>query len=122
MIRNLPIRTKLFAILIAPLIALTILASVGIGTSLARKVQAEQLADEAAVAVTLSQLVYELQQERDLSAGWVAGNGSIDRSNVVAQREAVDKALASFRSDVQGLEVHESRFHDRLAVILPELS
>jgi HAMP domain-containing protein len=121
MIRNLPIRTKLFAILIAPLIALTILASVGIGTSLARKVQAEQLADEAAVAVTLSQLVYELQQERDLSAGWVAGNGSVDNSNVVAQREAVDKALASFRSDVQGLEVHESRFQDRLAVILPEL-
>jgi HAMP domain-containing protein len=122
MIRNLPIRTKLFAILIAPLIALTILASVGIGTSLARKVQAEQLADEAAVAVTLSQLVYELQQERDLSAGWVAGNGAVDKSNVVAQREAVDKALASFRRDVQGLEVHESRFHDRLAVILPELS
>jgi HAMP domain-containing protein len=121
MIRNLPIRTKLFAILIAPLIALTILASVGIGTSLARKVQAEQLADEAAVAVTLSQLVYELQQERDLSAGWVAGNGSVDESNLVAQREAVDKALASFRSDVQGLEVHESRFHDRLAAILPEL-
>jgi HAMP domain-containing protein len=123
MIRNLPIRTKLFAILIAPLIALTILASVGIGTSLARKVQAEQLADEAAVAVTLSQLVYELQQERDLSAGLVAGNGSVDRSNVVAQREVVDKALAPFRSDVQGLEVHEeSRFHDRLAAILPELS
>jgi HAMP domain-containing protein len=122
MIRNLPIRTKLFAILIAPLIALTILASVGIGTSLARKVQAEQLADEAAVAVTLSQLVYELQQERDLSAGWVAGNGAVDRSNVVAQREAVDKTLASFRRDVQGLEVHESRFHDRLAAILPELS
>jgi HAMP domain-containing protein len=122
MIRNLPIRTKLFAILIAPLIALTILASVGIGTSLARKVQAEQLADEAAVAVTLSQLVYELQQERDLSAGWVAGNGAVDKSNVVAQREAVDKALASFRSDVQGLEVDESRFHDKLAIVLPELS
>jgi len=122
MIRNLPIRTKLFAILIAPLIALTILASVGIGTSLARKVQAEQLADEAAVAVTLSQLVYELQQERDMSAGWAAGNGAVDKSNLVAQRELVDKALASFRRDVQSLEVHESRFHDRLALILPELS
>jgi HAMP domain-containing protein len=122
MIRNLPIRTKLFAILIAPLIALTILASVGIGTSLARKVQAEHLAEEAAVAVGLSQLVHELQQERDLSAGWVAGNGAVEKSGVVAQRVAVDKALASFRSGVEGLEVHESLFHDKLALILPELS
>ena len=122
MIRNLPIRTKLFAILIAPLIALTILASVGIGTSLARKVQAEHLADEAAVAVSLSQLIHELQGERDVSAGWVAGNGAVEKSGVVAQREAVDKALASFRRGVQGLEVHESRFHDRLALVLPELS
>jgi HAMP domain-containing protein len=122
MIRNLPIRTKLFAILIAPLIALTILASVGIGTSLARKVEAERLADEAAVAIDLSQLVHELQQERDLSAGWVAGNGAVSKSGVVAQRKVVDKALTSFRNGVQGLEVHESPFHDRLALILPELS
>jgi HAMP domain-containing protein len=122
MIRNLPIRTKLFAILIAPLIALTILASVGIGTSLARKVEAEHLADEAAVTIRLSQLVDELQQERDLSAGWVAGNGSVEKSGVVAQRKVVDKALASFRNSVQGLGVHESPFHDRLALILPELS
>jgi signal transduction histidine kinase len=122
MIRNLPIRTKLFAILIAPLIALTILASVGIGTSLARKVQAEHLADEAAVAVSLSQLVHELQGERDVSAGWVAGNGAVEKSGVIAQRVAVDKALASFRRGVQGLDVHESRFHDTLALVLPELS
>jgi HAMP domain-containing protein len=121
MIRNLPIRTKLFAILIAPLIALTILASIGIGTSLARKVQAEQLADEAAVAVSLSRLVNQLQQERDLSTGWVAGNGSIAKSDVAAQREAVDKALASFRGTIKGLEqVDDSRFQDRLAIALPE--
>jgi HAMP domain-containing protein len=104
------------------LIALTILASVGIGTSLARKVEAEHLADEAAVAVNLSQLVQDLQLERDLSAGWVAGNGTVEKSGVVAQREAVDKALASFRSAVQGLEVQESPFYDRLALVLPDLS
>ena len=122
MIRNLPIRTKLFAILIAPLIALTILASVGIGTSLAGKVQAEQLADEAAVAVSLSRLVHELQQERDLSAGLVAGNGAVEKNAVVAQRETVDKALASFRTTVQGLEASESQFQDRVAAVLSELS
>jgi Nitrate and nitrite sensing/HAMP domain len=121
MIRNLPIRTKLFAILVAPLIALTILASIGIGTSLAREVQAEHLADEAGVAVSLSQLVHELQQERNLTAGVVAGNGSVGERDVVAQRKAVDKALASFRSRVEGVEVHESPFHDRVAVVLSQL-
>jgi hypothetical protein len=121
MIRNLPIRTKLFAILIAPLVALTILASVGIGTSLARNVQAEHLTEEATVAVNLAQLVHELQQERDLSAGWVAGNSTVGRADVVAQRAAVDKALASIRKDVEGLEVQESPFHDAVALALPEL-
>jgi hypothetical protein len=122
MIRNMPIRTKLFAILIAPLIALTILASVGIGTSLARKVQGEHLTEEATLAVNLAQLVHELQQERDLSAGWVAGDGKVGKGAVVAQREAVDKAVASFRRSAQRLEVHESPFHDMVAVILAELS
>jgi signal transduction histidine kinase len=123
MIRNLPIRTKLFAILVAPLVALTILASIGIGTSLARKVQAEQLTEEATFAVNLAQLVHELQQERDLSAGWVAGRGDVGRQDaVIDQRKAVDKVLASIRKDVKRLEVKESPVQDTIALALPELN
>ena len=73
MIRNLPIRSKLIGLLIAPLLALTLLTSLGIGANLATKVEAQHLRQEIAVATTLSRLVHELQDERDLTAGWVAG-------------------------------------------------
>ena len=72
MIRNLSVRSKLIGILIAPLLALTLLTSLGIGANLAVKVEAERLGQEAAYAKSLSRLVHELQAERDLSAGWVA--------------------------------------------------
>jgi len=57
MIRNLPIRSKLIGILITPLLALTLLTSLGIGANLATKVQAERLRQQAAFAITLSRLL-----------------------------------------------------------------
>jgi Nitrate and nitrite sensing/HAMP domain len=122
MIRDMPIRTKLFAILITPLIAMTILASVGIGTSLARNVQAERLTVEATFAVNLAQLVHELQRERDLSAAWVAGNSAAKPDALGDQRAVVNKTLASFRKNAQGLEAQESPFDDKVALALRELN
>ena len=69
MIRNMQIRSKLIAVLVIPLVALTVLAALGIGANVARGVQADRVNDQTAFAVSLSTLVHELQ--RDLSAGWV---------------------------------------------------
>ena len=74
MIRNMQIRSKLIAILLTPLIALTVLAFLGIGSSIGRGVQADRVAQETTFAVNLSQLVHELQRERDRSVGWVASD------------------------------------------------
>ena len=80
MIRNLSVRSKLIGILIAPLLALTLLTSLGIGANLAVKVEAEHLRQEAAFTKNLSRLVHELQAERDLSAGWVSGDRASEPS------------------------------------------
>ena len=124
MIRNMQIRSKLIAVLVTPLVALTVLAALGIGANVARGVQADRVSDEAAFAVNLSTLVHELQRERDLSAGWVGSGRDAGYGGVVAQRVRVNQALASFRQDVQGLgsEREGSAFRDRVDTAVAELS
>jgi HAMP domain-containing protein len=112
MIRNLPIRSKLIGLLIAPLLALTLLTSLGIGANLATKVEAQHLRQEVAVATTLSRLVQELQDERDLTAGWVAGGrAAADLRDLDDQQTRVNRALEAFGKDAQTLEDDSSPFY-----------
>jgi HAMP domain-containing protein len=119
MIRNLPIRSKLIGILITPLLALTLLTSLGIGANLATKVQAEHLRQEAAFAITLSRLVHELQDERDLTAGWVSGGRADDgRRDLDDQQARVNRALEAARKEAQGLEDDGSSFYGKVQTAL----
>jgi signal transduction histidine kinase len=122
MIRNMQIRSKLIAILLTPLIALTVLAFLGIGRNVSRGVQADRIAQETAFAVNLSQLVHELQRERDLSAGWVASDTGY--GGVVAQRVAVRGALTDFRNDAAalGFEGEDSPFREHVQLAVGELA
>jgi HAMP domain-containing protein len=112
MIRNLPIRSKLIGLLIAPLLALTLLTSLGIGANLATKVEAQHLRQEIAVANTLARLVRDLQDERDLTAGWVAGGrAAADLRDLDDQQTRVNRALEAFGKDTQTLEDDSSPFY-----------
>jgi hypothetical protein len=121
MIRNLPIRTKLIAILIAPLLALTVLASIGIGENVGRSKDAEQVQAETALVGALAGLVHQLQQERDLSAGWVAGNRAIGDGELAAQQAATNKALDAFRHDAKALRQEDSSFQAKIRAALGKL-
>jgi hypothetical protein len=90
-------------VLVVPLVALTVLAAIGIGSNVSRGVQADRVNDQTAFAVSLSTLVHELQRERDLSAGWVGSGRDAGYGGVVAQRVAVNQALDTFRRDVRNL-------------------
>jgi HAMP domain-containing protein len=122
MIRNMSIRSKLIAILVTPLIALTVLAFLGIGSNVTRGVQADRVDRQTAFAVNLSQLVHELQRERDLSAAWVASDRGY--GEVVAQRVAVNQALTDFRRDADALDVggEDSRFREHVDIALRSLA
>ena len=114
MIRNMQIRSKLIAVLVIPLVALTVLAALGIGANVARGVQADRVNDQTAFAVSLSTLVHELQRERDLSAGWVGSGRDAGYGGVVTQRVAVNQALQTFRKDAQNLGDEGSAFSQRV--------
>jgi signal transduction histidine kinase len=104
MIRNMQIRSKLIAVLVIPLVGLTVMAAIGIAASVSRGVQADRVNDQAVFAVSLSKLVHELQRERDLSAGWVGGGRDAGYGGVVSQRVLVNEALQTFRNDVENLD------------------
>jgi hypothetical protein len=122
MIRNMQIRSKLIAVLVIPLVALTVLAALGIGANVARGVQADRVNDQTAFAVSLSTLVHELQRERDLSAGWVGSGRDAGYGGVVAQQVAVDQALRTFRRDVENLGNEGSAFRERVDEAVSELN
>jgi hypothetical protein len=122
MIRNMQIRSKLIAVLVIPLVALTVLAALGIGANVSRGVQADRVNDQTAFAVSLSTLVHELQRERDLSAGWVGSGRDAGYGGVVAQQMAVDQALGTFRRDVENLGNEGSAFRQRVDEAVSELN
>jgi Nitrate and nitrite sensing/HAMP domain len=121
MIRNMQIRSKLIAVLVIPLVALTVLAALGIAANVSRGVQADRVNDQTAFAVSLSTLVHELQRERDLSAGWVGSGRDAGYGGVVAQQAAVDQALRTFRRDVENLGNEGSAFRQRVDEAVSEL-
>jgi HAMP domain-containing protein len=115
MIRNLPIRSKLIGLLIVPVLALTLLTSLGIGANLAVKVEAQQLRQEIAVANSLSRLVHALQDERDLSAGWVAGGRAVNGLRDLDDQQArVNRAVEAFRKDAETLEDDSTPFYSNV--------
>jgi hypothetical protein len=107
MIRNMQIRSKLIAVLVIPLVALTVLAAIGIGVNVARGVQADRVNDQTTFAISLSALVHELQKERDLSAGWVGSGRDAGYGGVVVQQAAVNQALQTFRRDAASLGIDD---------------
>ena len=103
MIRNMQIRSKLIAVLLLPLVALAVLAAIGIRANVARGVQADRVNDQTAFAISVSSLVHQLQRERDLSAAWVGTGHDAGWGGVVAQRVAVNEALRALRRDAANL-------------------
>jgi hypothetical protein len=114
MIRNMQIRSKLIAVLLIPLLALAVLATIGIRANVSRGIQADQVNDQTAFAISASSLVHQLQRERDLSAAWVGTGRDAGYNAVVTQRVAVNEALQAFRREAAGLEDDDSLFGRRV--------
>jgi signal transduction histidine kinase len=102
--RNLQIRSKLVAILVLPLLALTVLATSQVLTSVSRRVEADRLNRATQVASGLTALVDALQRERASSSGYVASGKRADPGTMAADRALADTALQSFRRSVRALD------------------
>jgi len=104
MFQNVSIRSKLIAILVGPLLALTILASVGIGTNLAESVKANRVNQLSLFAGKLTSLVHELQKERSLSWSYTGSRRTNGSEPLGQQRVATDKAVEVYKGAVAGLD------------------
>ncbi|MGW7248140.1 nitrate- and nitrite sensing domain-containing protein [Streptomyces decoyicus] len=105
-LRNWRISTRLVSLLALPVVAATTLGGMRIGTSLENIDQLDKMQLLTEMTRQATELADALQVERDKSAGPLAGSGnSKDDANVVAPREATDRAKLSFNQatgDIQG--------------------
>ncbi len=104
MFQNLQIRSKLVAILILPLLAVTVFASSQVRASVSRRVDADRLNRAAQLASGLTALADALQRERAVTGGYVAGGKRTGHDAMIAGRVQTDTALRSFRHGVRALD------------------
>ncbi|MFI0262856.1 nitrate- and nitrite sensing domain-containing protein [Streptomyces sp. NPDC017056] len=103
--RNWRISTRLVSLLALPVIAATTLGGMRISNSLENMDQLDKMQLLTEMTRQATELADALQIERDKSAGPIAGSGNVkDDANVVAPREATDRAKQAFNKatgDVQ---------------------
>jgi signal transduction histidine kinase len=111
MLRNARIRSKVIAILTLPLLGLMVLAAFGIGATVARGRQANQVNDLSRLAVGVTVVVHELEGERTLSSIYVAAQGATPAPSdgMIAQRLVVDQTVRSLRQYVGVLDTSHLR-------------
>ncbi|MFG2893024.1 nitrate- and nitrite sensing domain-containing protein [Streptomyces sp. NPDC048248] len=105
-LRNWRISTRLVSLLALPVVAATTLGGMRITSSLENIDQLDKMQLLTEMTRQATELADALQVERDKSAGPLAGSGNTkDDANVVAPREATDRAKISFNQatgDIQG--------------------
>jgi HAMP domain-containing protein len=104
LLANLPVRTKLIAVLALPVVV--ILLIVGAQLSSGRTVSASmsRLDDITRVSTSGLGLVNELQTERDFAVGTVAGQSGTAETQLRTARDKVDQTLGGFRAEVATLD------------------
>src|SRR6266536_5138056 len=104
MLQNLPVRSKLVAILALPVLVMMLLVVTRVAGNVGDSRRLDRLAAVTTVSNDALALVNELQRERDMSVGYVAGSDVIDKTGLVGQRGKVDAAMRAFQADVARLD------------------
>src|SRR6266540_2146818 len=117
MFRNLQIRSKLGAILVLPLVALIVFASLQVGSSISRRAEANRTNLLTGLANRLTALTDSLQQERATSTGYVASGKGRFRPEMMQSRAKADRNAASLRDGLVDLDVsdYSARLRDDIA-------
>jgi hypothetical protein len=101
-LRNWPVRSKLIAVLAIPALVLLVLASVNVKASLNDAQSLRTGGELAGLERSSTELVHELQLERDLTAGAIARGRAGNLGTLTTQRGTVDQAATAFSAAVAG--------------------
>ncbi|MGP8298890.1 nitrate- and nitrite sensing domain-containing protein [Streptomyces inhibens] len=125
-LRNWRISTRLVSLLALPVVAATTLGGMRIATSLENIDQLDKMQLLTEMTRQATELADALQVERDKSAGPLAGTGNVkDDANVVAPREATDRARLSFNQatdDIRGQDATMTGIHSTVLEITRQLN
>ena len=108
MLQNLPVRTKLMAILALPVLVMALLIVARVGGNVADSQRLDRLADITRVSNAAHALIHDLQRERDLSTAQAAGSRIFDPAALAEQRGRVDASRRAFDAEVAGLELEST--------------
>lgn len=95
-LRNWHLRTKLFAVLLIPALAVVALVGLRVDSDLRDAQQLAEFATRGRVDSTVAEALHQLQRERDLTVRFVAGDRKGDLSELTEQRKRVDEAIGTF--------------------------
>ena len=116
MLSRLSVRSKVFLILLVPLLALVYYASVDIQQRWQLQREMSIVAQSSTLIVSASDLVHELQKERGLTAGYLGSGGTAFVAELSEQRAATDVALSSYMQTVS--ETRDGEQLDELLLLL----
>src|SRR5262245_41705472 len=91
-----PIRVKLIATLIGPVLVLTVFSLLGITANLAASGRANRVNQAGQLAASLAPLIHALQGERSASATYIADDRRSGEAELHQLRVAVDDAVAAY--------------------------
>ena len=126
MLKNMKVGTKLMAVLIAPVLVLVILASIGVSQRLETAKGAQRVEQMAQMAATSANLSHELQSEAVLSAAYMASGGTQWQAELEQQKAVTDAAVATYKAaikdinpgkDSENLKKATSAIDDRLRTL-----
>src|ERR687887_1925230 len=119
MLQNLQIRSKLVALLILPLLALTIFASSQVVTTVRSSAEAGRVAAISQFAQDLVQLADALQREAALTMGYVASNRTAYYGTMISDRVLVNEQRQTFEAHIVGIDLREysPRFRGNLKAV-----
>ena len=104
MMLNVTIYTRILILCLIPMLALVGLGVMKLIEERKKIASAEFVLEVKALAPVLSDLVYSLQKERGMSAGFIGSGGQSFASQIPAQRGETDSGLAAFRSAFASLD------------------
>lgn len=122
--KNISIKIKLAALAVVPLIGLLYFSANSIQRSYSDTKNMESIKTIVQFTTQMSSLVHALQNERGLSAGYLATKDNKFRATLEDQRELVDQELISFNALVDSLEIksYSKKFQTKITKSLNSLS
>jgi signal transduction histidine kinase len=120
-LRNWPLRYKQLVVILVPTLTAALLGYLRISTELAKADEFGRTVSQVDLNVTITQLVHDLQGERDLVVGRVASGrvGNVD--GITAQIENVDRSVEALRDAEGSIGDLDSAVQDRYTTVVAGL-